>query len=309
LKTSVIIPTRNSGMTIEQTLSSLMPYYKTGYINDIVVVDGHSSDNTLEIVKNYPVKLIFDEGKGEYAARQMGWPETTGDLLLFIDNDAYIGKDFLPAVQKFFDDEKVGIVGIWARAVVTNQISRTIGEWWVYHAGSIKGLVNQPSSSWSPLQRLYNQVVLGGGKQVVTTGPCYIVRRSCMEALNGFHCHRWSEDICLSRRIVEKGWKAVWWFDGEVYHHPPVSSRQLMKQRYHWGKADASLQQGTLTAWQKIALMVTKLGTPLMGLRLTIRFGNLQHLVLFPLAHYTWSAGYLAQEFSFIRAGRNGSNN
>ncbi len=217
-----------------------------------------------------------------------------GELVLFVDNDAYLGQDFFPDVYEFFNDDGTGIVGAQERAAVTNQISQTIGEWWLYHAGNLRRLLNSNPASWSWFQRLYHRVVWGGEQHVTTSGPCYIVRRVCLETVNGFERPH-SADIFLARKIIERGWKATWWLEAPLYHHPPTSVRQLLGQRYHWGKADASMQRGFLRARQKALLIVARLGTPLMGLGLALRFKNPTHLWLLPLAHYAWIAGYFGR--------------
>ncbi|NIN69139.1 MAG: glycosyltransferase, partial [Anaerolineae bacterium] len=69
---SVIVPVRNMARTIRDLMESLM---KLDYPSDkleIIVVDGDSKDGTREIVQEYPVRLIQQEGKGLNAARNTG---------------------------------------------------------------------------------------------------------------------------------------------------------------------------------------------------------------------------------------------
>ncbi|HEY40749.1 MAG TPA: glycosyltransferase [Dehalococcoidia bacterium] len=300
MKTSVVIPTRNNSATIGQCLNSLMPYYERGYITDIVVVDALSSDNTLEIVENFPVKLLVynsREAVFTYYARDMGWRSTDGEFVLFIDNDAYLGDNFFPDIYELFSDERVGIIGAQERAVVTNRTTRTIGEWWVYHAEKLKGLLGSSPSSWSWLQKLYHRIAWGNEMYVTTSGPCYIVRRCCLEAVNGFECPEGSADVLLSRRIIEKGWAATWWLEAPLYHHPAASLKHLWKQRVFFGRLDAVTHSESTRAARKVMLVITRLCTPIVGLRLALRFKNPLHLLLFPLAHYAWIIGYLGFTF------------
>lgn len=294
MRTSVVIPTKNNAATIGQCLASLIPYYEQGYISEIVVVDAHSIDGTLEIVNKFPTKVLFDEGVSPYLARELGWRNTSGELVLFTDADTYLGKDFFPAIYRFFEDPQIGIVGVWERAVLTNRIGRTIGEWWIYHANNLRKLLYSNPNSWSLFQRLYHRVVFGGEKCVTTSGPCFIVRRDCLEAVGGFECPQGSADVLLSKRIIDKGWKATWWLEAPLYHYPPTSLRQLIGQRRRWGKTDAVIHKGSLEAYQKAILVIARFGTPIIGLMLALRFKNPLHLLLFPLAHYAWIAGYLA---------------
>lgn len=77
-RVSVVIPTKNNVDTIGECLSSLMPYWEQGYIDEIIVVDAHSTDGTVEVVRNFPVRLRFDERQGEYVAREIGWRNANG---------------------------------------------------------------------------------------------------------------------------------------------------------------------------------------------------------------------------------------
>ncbi len=294
MKTSVVVATRNNAATIGRCLASLVPYYQQGYISEIVVVDARSTDGTAEIARGFPVRLL-PYGGGEpvftYYARDIGWRNTFGELVLFIDSDAYVGEGFFPAIHEFFKDDKIGIVGAQERAVVTNGTSRTIGEWWRYHADNLRGLLGAPSSySW--FQRLYRRAAWG--RYLTTSGPGYITRRTCLEATDGFERPEGSADILLSRRIIEKGWKATWWLEAPLYHHPPASVRHLIKQRLFFGKLDAVNDRDS-GAYHKIMAVITRMGTPLLGLGLALRYRNPRHLVLFPLAHYAWIVGYLRE--------------
>ena len=97
MKISVIIPCKNSVITINECLASLMPYYNDGYITEIIVVDGHSTDGTLEILKNYPVKLLFEPVQGNIGmAYEHGWRNSQGELIILFDSDVYMKSKFFP---------------------------------------------------------------------------------------------------------------------------------------------------------------------------------------------------------------------
>ena len=292
MKTSVVITTKNNGTTIMQCLASLMPYYEQGYISEIVVVDAHSTDGTLEVVRSFPVKLLFDEGTSAYFARDKGWRNSKGELLLFTDADTYLGKGFFPDIYRFFSDDNVGIIGAQEKAITLNRVTRTIGEWWIYQTGNLEGLLSKEPSSWSLFQRLYQRVAWNGEKYLTPAGPCFIIRRICIEAVGGFQSPG-SADILMSRSIIERGWKASWWLDAPLYHLPPSSVKQLIRQRYIWGIADALLHRTSTKTYQKFIILISRLGTPVIGLILAVRFKNPLQLLLFPLAYYAWAIGYL----------------
>ncbi len=91
-KVSLIIPAKNEGTKIGQLLSSI----DSKYIDEIIVVNDDSSDNTEIVVKKFKhVKLINVTNKpkgylGKNYALLKGYHASTNDNLLFLDADTYI---------------------------------------------------------------------------------------------------------------------------------------------------------------------------------------------------------------------------
>ena len=302
MKTSVVIATKNSARTIEECLASLMPYHEQGYISERVVVDGHSSDGTLDILKKYPVKLAFDAGdvEGSSAAYDIGWHNTQSELVLFLDSDAYLGDGFFPRITEFFREDDMGIVGAEAQTVVSNQLSRTVAQWGTYHGDKMRKIQGDSSLSW--FERLYRRGLGTDESQVAVTGPCFLVRRRLLEAVNGFRPpqkgrplpKRLQEDYLLSRRITATGNKAAWWLDAPVHHYPRFTFNGLERQHFRLGKGNAFTERYYFqTPHPAITLLKYLLGAPVVGLICTLRFRNLRHLLLFPLTKYAQLAGYL----------------
>jgi len=294
LTTSIVIPTKNNMGTIDQCLSSLMPYHEQGYVSEIVVVDAHSTDGTLEVVENYPAKVVLDEGQVYAIAEDMGWRNTEGELVIFLDADAYLEGGFFPEVHEFFSNETIGVIGCQARAVVTNGVTRAQGEHWTWATPML-------TTSASLFQRLYARIASGGHPQVLPGGPCQVVRRICLEAVDGFPHYSHNADVHLSERIVEKGWKAAWWVGSPLYHYARPTIKGLVKQHYRLGKelgqgASLSSNEKGKRFTQRLHQMlriIGCLGSPLVGLMLAIRFRNPMHLIVYPPPRYAGAIGYV----------------
>jgi ubiquinone/menaquinone biosynthesis C-methylase UbiE len=97
---SVIIPARNEKGNIESAIKR-MP--KLDAHMEIIFVEGHSNDNTLEEmqrVKNvYPdwdIKVMVQDGKGKGDAVRKGFDAATGDILTILDADLTMPPEELP---------------------------------------------------------------------------------------------------------------------------------------------------------------------------------------------------------------------
>jgi len=88
-KISIIIPTYNSAKTITRCLNSVM---KQTYKNwEIIIIDSYSSDNTVNLIKNFNSKkikfLLISRNKTISEARYKGICNSKGDLIAFLDSD------------------------------------------------------------------------------------------------------------------------------------------------------------------------------------------------------------------------------
>jgi len=87
MKISIIIPTLNEEKNLPRVLRSIKNYMKNRNEKyEIIVVDGYSKDNTVEIAKKFGAKVIFDDvGKG--SALRKGMKVAKGDIIITMDAD------------------------------------------------------------------------------------------------------------------------------------------------------------------------------------------------------------------------------
>jgi glycosyltransferase involved in cell wall biosynthesis len=111
-KVSVILLTKNSASTVQKSIESI--FKQTRQPDEVVVVDGNSSDGTLDVVKKYPVKLVSEPGLGFGYARNLGVKNASGDIVFFIDSDCYAEPDWINNALPDFDleSEIVGVTGL-----------------------------------------------------------------------------------------------------------------------------------------------------------------------------------------------------
>lgn len=84
---SIVITSFNAGTLIGQTLESILA--QTFQDIEVIVVDGGSTDNTLDIVSSYnkPVRLIAGQRLNKSAGRNVGIRSAEGQYIAFVDAD------------------------------------------------------------------------------------------------------------------------------------------------------------------------------------------------------------------------------
>tara|TARA_Y100000310_G_scaffold343159_1_gene449507 strand:+ start:19354 stop:21360 length:2007 start_codon:yes stop_codon:yes gene_type:complete len=100
---SFIIPTYNREDTIEKCLNSV---YAVKCDKEVIIIDDHSNDATLSIVKEkFPkVKIIQNKkNKGPSFSRNIGIKESKGEFIFFVDSDVFLTKDILKKFLKYKD--------------------------------------------------------------------------------------------------------------------------------------------------------------------------------------------------------------
>jgi glycosyltransferase involved in cell wall biosynthesis len=83
LDVSVIVPVRNAEHFVDECLAAIVRAAPC----EIIVVDGCSTDHTLEIARRYPVKVLSDDRRGVAAARMMGAQAATSAQIALMDVD------------------------------------------------------------------------------------------------------------------------------------------------------------------------------------------------------------------------------
>lgn len=118
---SVIIPTKNNIRTIQRCLQSVKDQ---SYINiELIVVDNHSTDGTLEIATKFTDK-VYTKGPERSAQRNFGASKAKGKYLLIHDSDIYFHRKTVEECVKLCEKQQADAViipeksigeGYWAK--------------------------------------------------------------------------------------------------------------------------------------------------------------------------------------------------
>lgn len=111
LKISIITPSYNQGQFLEQTIDSVL---SQNYPNlEYIIIDGGSSDNSIEIIKKYEKHLTYwvsEKDNGQSHAINKGYAKATGEIINWLNSDDYYEKDSLCKVSQVFENSEVKVV-------------------------------------------------------------------------------------------------------------------------------------------------------------------------------------------------------
>jgi glycosyltransferase involved in cell wall biosynthesis len=109
----VIVLTKNSERLLKDCISSV---YRNVPVNRLIVVDGYSTDKTVQIVKEFQEKhgnVILVQDKGTRgAARQKAMSMVKTDWFMFVDSDVVLSENWFAKAEKQIKDDVGGIWGI-----------------------------------------------------------------------------------------------------------------------------------------------------------------------------------------------------
>jgi len=212
MESSIVIPAYNSQSTITLLIEICL---NQSVKSEIIIVDDGSTDGTGEIVKKYPVKYIYQENLGPAKARNTGWKNAKGEIILFTDSDCIPEKDWIEKHIRHYANPKVaGVGGSYDIANSNSLLARCIHEeiiqrhLWISEDTDYLGSFNLS------------------------------YRRKVLEKLNGFNeffKQASGEDNELSYRAKKAGYKLIFDKDIKVAHYHQTNLFKYLQEQYHHG--------------------------------------------------------------------------
>jgi glycosyltransferase involved in cell wall biosynthesis len=203
VKLSVIVPAYNEANYIRGILTSLRKQTFTDF--EIIVKDGESSDETVEVARKHADKIISSKDISVSDARNQGAKHAGGDVLVFADADTVLLPNMLQRIADLMENEKM--VGGSCRKIPAN---RNVLDRLVYEFVNLSTFIG-----------VYLHV---GGAH----GNCMFIRKDVFEKIGGFNQKiHIAEEQELVRKAMRFG-KFVFLLDYCVIEHP----RRLQK----WGR-------------------------------------------------------------------------
>ena len=129
-KVSIITATYNSASTVHNTMNCIQ---QQDYPNvEHIVVDGLSTDETLEIVRSFPhvAKIISEKDNGIYDAMNKGIAIAEGDIIGILNSDdVYVDNHVISTVASVFENEKVDVCYADLQYVQYQNINKVVRTW------------------------------------------------------------------------------------------------------------------------------------------------------------------------------------
>ena len=130
MKISIITVTYNSEKTIQTTLDSVAK--QTWHEIEHIIIDGGSSDRTLEIIKEFPhVSLVISEkDEGIYDAMNKGIRKSSGDVIGFLNSDDWFYSDSI--IAEIHNGFHLNVDAVYGDLVfVKNELDTTPKRIWI----------------------------------------------------------------------------------------------------------------------------------------------------------------------------------
>jgi glycosyltransferase involved in cell wall biosynthesis len=228
---SVVIPTFNSAGTISHTLLSILSNDFPKGLYEVIVVDNGSQDNTVEIVKRFPVRLYSCPKRGQGPARNKGINQTIGNIVCFTDSDVIAPSDWLQKISDFFkkhpDADAVG-----GRVLPPSSGHRTLIQKWV-------GEVYYVDQSF-PTEKTHAKICTYTGS---TYSANCAYKKDALLSVNGFDESVWDgNDIDLCWTLLKKGRNIFFNPDLQIIHLGfPWNIRLSFRKQFAWGRINIYL--------------------------------------------------------------------
>jgi GT2 family glycosyltransferase len=221
-RVSVVVCSYNGARTIRDTFSALQRLEYPDF--QVILVDDGSKDLTAAIGREFGARVISTENRGLSNARNTGYEAATGEIVAYIDDDAYPDPHWLHYLAHRFTQ------GDWAGVGGPNVAPRGDGMIAECVANSPGGPVH---------------VLLSDIEAEHIPGCNMAFRKAALEAVGGFDplFRTAGDDVDICWRLAERGSRIGFHAGAMDWHHRRNSVRTYWKQQRGYGRAEALLER------------------------------------------------------------------
>lgn len=221
-KVSVVVALYNAERTLDECLASLTRLDYPDY--EVIVVNDGSTDGSEAIIDRYPFRSITSENGGISAARNRGLRAATGEIVAYMDSDAYADPDWLRClVRTFLESGAAGVGGPNLVPPSDNWLAKC-----VYRSpgGPTQVMLDDTSAEHIPgcNMAFWKQALdeIGGFDPVFTAA---------------------GDDVDICWRLLERGHRLGFSPSAVVWHHRRPSVAAFWRQQVGYGFAESLLER------------------------------------------------------------------
>ncbi|MBA2439808.1 MAG: glycosyltransferase, partial [Thermoleophilaceae bacterium] len=219
---SVVVCTYNGARTLRETMQGLARLDYPDF--DVIVVDDGSVDESAAIARAHGARVISTENRGLSAARNTGLAAATGEIVAYLDDDAYPDRHWLTYLA---DAYRIGdYVGVGGPNIAPGD-----------ERGTAAGIGFAPGSP--------THVLISDREAEHIPGCNCSFRTDALAAVGGFDTQFRvaGDDVDLCWRMREAGGRIGFSPPAMVWHHRRASLRTYWRQQRGYGKAEALLER------------------------------------------------------------------
>lgn len=276
IKFSIVIPVYNRPDEVEELLESLTKQTDKGF--EVLVIEDGSSVPCEEICRKYEKQLdlhyYFKPNSGRSETRNYGIERATGDWFIIYDSDVIVPPQYIATVRAELEKNPVDCYGGPDAADASfSDVQKAINYSMtsIMTTGGIRGATKN-KAKFSP--RSFNMGI----------------SRTCFETVGGYK-NMIGEDIDLSIRIQQAGFKTTLIPEAYVYHKRRVDLNKFFRQVNTFGKGRVLLGEMHPGSMKLVHLMpaafvLGNIGLVLLAIGLAFVIGYWSLLCLAPIVLY-----------------------
>ncbi len=219
---SVVVCSFNGARTIRDCFEGLARLEYPDF--EVIVVNDGSTDATAAIAEEYGFRLISTKNEGLSSARNVGLEAATGEIVAYVDDDAYPDPHWLTYLASSFKKSAhAGIGGPNIAPPGDGPIADCVAN---VPGGPVHVLLSDEEAEHIP-------------------GCNMAFRKAALQAIGGFdpQFRVAGDDVDVCWRLQQQTWTLGFSPAAVVWHHRRSSVRAFMGQQLNYGKAEALLER------------------------------------------------------------------
>lgn len=194
---SILIPFKDTEAFLPQCIQSILDQTYPQW--EVLAVDDHSSDNSVQIMQEYAekdprIQVYKNNGDGIIEALRTAYSIATGSLISRMDSDDIMAHNKLEIMVK---DLKLSGEGHIALGKVKYFSEKKLGKGYKNYEKWLNGLTEKGAN--------YSDIY----KECVIPSPCWMVYKSDLDRVGSFISNRYPEDYDLAFRFYEHNIKCI----------------------------------------------------------------------------------------------------